>query len=167
MANDDDDNDVAPIHMSTPDPALRRLEKLVGTWRITGRTLDSEDENISGQVTIEWLLGGFFLQQRGEIGVGGLKVQSLEIVGYEPSTKAFPSYVYSSMDSVPRRYQWDVAGNSVTHWTDGAKYTGTFSEDGTVLSGGWRPEEGKDSAANVAYDATMTRMDSNWHPRSQ
>lgn len=157
MANNEN---TQPVQMSAPDPALGRLEKLVGTWRITGRTLDSQDDNISGWVTIEWLPGGFFLQQRGEIHFMGLKIQSLEIVGYDPSKETFLSYVYSNMDGVPLRYQWDVQGNIVTHWTEGSKYTGTFSEDGNILSGGWRPEEGKEGPENVAYDAIMTRVNS-------
>ena len=148
-----------PMQMSTPDPALKRLEKLVGTWSIKGRTLDSQDDNISGQVTIEWLPGGFFLQQRGEMEFMGSKIHSLEIVGYDPSTKAFFSNVYSNMAGVPAPYEWDVQGNVVTHWTEESKYTGILSEDGNILSGGWRPEEGKEGPENVAYDATMTRVD--------
>ncbi len=147
------------MQMSTPDPALKRLEKLVGTWSIKGRTLDSQDDNISGRVTIEWLPGGFFLQQRGEMEFMGSKIHSLEIVGYDPSTKAFFSNVYSNMAGVPAPYEWDVQGNVVTHWTEESKYTGTLSEDGNILSGGWRPEEGKEGPENVAYDATMTRVD--------
>ena len=111
------------------------------------------------RMSLEWLPGGFFLQQRGEMEFMGFKMQSLEIVGYDPSTQAFSSNVYSSMAGVPAPYQWAVQGDIVTHWTEGSKYTGTFSEDGTILSGGWRPEEGKESPENVAYDATMTRVD--------
>jgi hypothetical protein len=33
------------IHKPKPDPALRRLDGLVGTWKITGRTLDSKEDN--------------------------------------------------------------------------------------------------------------------------
>jgi len=155
MANSEN---AQPMHMSTPDPALGRLDKLVGTWRITGRTLDSQEDNISGWVTIEWLPGGFFLQQRGEMDFMGFTMQSLELIAYDPSIKAFSSYVYSNMGGVPLPYHWDVQGDIVTHWTEGSKYTGTFSEDGTILSGGWRPEGGKEGPEN-AYDATMIRID--------
>ena len=156
MPNNDN---AQPMQMSTPDPALKRLEKLVGTWSIKGRTLDSQDDNISGRVTIEWLPGGFFLQQLGEMEFMGSKIHSLEIVGYDPSTKAFFSNVYSNMAGVPAPYEWDVQGNVVTHWTEESKYTGILSEDGNILSGGWRPEEDKEGPENVAYDATMTRVD--------
>ncbi len=137
-------------------PALRCLERLVGTWDIKGRTLDSKDDDITGRMTCEWLPGEFFLKQSGEIYFRGLKIQSLEIIGYDPSSQTFPASVYSNMSGVVLSYQWNVQGNTVTHWTDAHKYTGTFSEDGRILSGGWRPVEGK---AGGAYDAVMTRVD--------
>jgi len=141
-----------------PNPELKRLERLVGTWIIEGGTLDSKNNNISGRVTIDWLPGGFFLQQRGEIEVMGFKVHGLEIVGYDPATKTFPSYVFSNIGEIPGRYYWDLQGDIVTHWTDGAKYTGRFSKDGNVLSGGWRPEEAVERTPQNTYDATMTRV---------
>ena len=42
-----------------PDPALRRLDRLVGTWEIKGRTLGAAEDNIRGRVMIEWLAGGW------------------------------------------------------------------------------------------------------------
>jgi hypothetical protein len=154
MANNEN---AQPVPMSAPHPALKRLDRLIGTWRIRGRTPDAQDDNISGRVAIEWLPGGFFLQQRGEMDFEGLRVYSLEIVGYDPSTQAFSSYGFSNLGGVPVRYYWDVQGDIVTHWTDGSKYTGSFSDDGSILSGGWRPDEGKEGPDNVAYDATMIR----------
>src|SRR5258706_11849476 len=102
-------------HLSTPEPALMRLNKLVGTWELTGHTLESAEDNIIGRVTIEWLPGGFFLEQRGEIELMEIKVQSVEIIGYDPVTNTFPSYVYSNMGGEPLRYHWDVQEDLVTH----------------------------------------------------
>jgi hypothetical protein len=141
-----------------PHPALQRLERLVGTWELKGRTLNAQADTITGRVVIEWLSGGFFMQQRGEIEGMGFKVQSLEIVGYDPATDTFPSTVYSNLEGVPRSYYWDVQGDVVTHWTEGAKYTGTFSEDGNVLAGGWRPDQGIAESAENTYDAIMFRV---------
>jgi len=149
-------NPKAPQQPSKPSPELRRLEKLVGTWDIKGRTLDSKEDNITGRMTCEWLPGEFFLKQSGEINFRGAKIQSLEIIGYDPSSRTFPSSVYSNMSGVVHPYQWNIEGNTVTHWTDAHKYTGTFSEDGRTLSGGWRPVEGMGGGA---YDAVMTRVD--------
>ena len=67
-----------------PDPALRRLDSLVGTWDITGRTLGSSEDNIKGQVKIAWLPGGFFLEQRGHMAFMDAAVDSLEIENWSP-----------------------------------------------------------------------------------
>ena len=153
MANNDN---VQPT--PTPDPALKRLDRLVGTWDIKGRTLNAKEDNISGRVTIEWLPGGFFLQQRGEMEFMGPKVYSLEVIGYDPTTKTFVATVFSNIDGAPTAYYWDIQGDTVTHWTEGSKYTGTLSEDGNVLAGGWRPDNGEPGPDNATYDATMIRV---------
>lgn len=73
-----------------PEPALKRLERFVGTWEVNGRTLDSEEDNISGRFAFQWLPGGFFLQQRTELNFAGYEVKGLEVIGYDPATDRFP-----------------------------------------------------------------------------
>lgn len=141
-----------------PPRALRRLASLIGTWKIQGRTFDSKHDNISGLVTIEWLPGGFFMVQQGWIRVRGFRIQSMEIIGYDSVARTFPSYVYSDLSGVPSRYCWDIRGDVVKHWTDGAKYLGRFSEEGTRLIGGWRPVGREKKGQGNAYDAVMTRL---------
>jgi hypothetical protein len=109
-----------------PDPALKRLDVLVGRWKLKGRTLDTAEDNIAGWVIFEWLPGGFFLEARGEINFMGTKIQSLEILGYDPQTHIFPASVYSNMDGNVLQYYWDIRGNTVTHWTEGSKYKSTY-----------------------------------------
>jgi hypothetical protein len=108
-------------------------------------------------VTIEWLPGNYFLQQRGEMEFEGFHVHSLEVVGYDSSAQVFSSSSFSNLGGIPLRYYWNVQGDVVTHWTEGSKYTGTFNTEGTILLGGWRPDEGMEGPDNVAYDATMMR----------
>jgi hypothetical protein len=143
---------------AAPPPALRRLDVLIGTWDMTGRTLDSEVDNITGWNTFEWLPGGFFLKSTGEINFKGELIQSLEIIGYDPSSQTFPSHVYSNMDGSVLPYHWNVEGNIVTHSDESSKYTGTLSKDGNTLSGGWRPKKGEKEIPGNAYDAIMTRV---------
>jgi Protein of unknown function (DUF1579) len=150
----------APTMPPGPDPALKRLERFVGTWNVTGRTLDSNQDNVSGRFSFEWLPGGFFLQQRTELNFAGYQVQGLEVIRYDPATDKFPSTVYSSMVGVPIPYEYDVQGDQVrirTELNGGATYTGSFSADGNSGSGGWRPDEGA-GPGNVAYDITTTRV---------
>ena len=148
-----------PMELSQPDPALKRLENLVGTWKLTGRTLSSQEDNISGWTTFEWMPGGFFLRVIGEMTFQGFAMQSLEIIAYDPERKTFPASVYSSMSGTVLSYAWDVQGNTVIHTGLGATYTGRFSEDGNMLIGGWRPDEGAESTDGSAYDATMIRVE--------
>ena len=39
------------MQLPRPDPALNRLERSVGTWHVSGHTLDSEKDNLSGRFT--------------------------------------------------------------------------------------------------------------------
>lgn len=153
-----DKTNTETLQQHTPDPALRRLDVLVGKWELKGRTLDTAEDNITGWVNFEWLPGGFFLEARGEINFMGSKIQSLEILGYDPETYIFPANVYSNMDGKVLQYYWDIQGNTVTHWTEGSKYTGSLSADGNTLSGGWSPQEGSEGSPESTYDAVMTRV---------
>ena len=154
-------NNTQPQQLPTPDPALERLEKFVGSWSIKGRTLDSKVDNVSARTTFEWLPGKFFLKQSFEADFMGMKIQSLEIIGYDPMNDTFPSTVYSNLVGVPIPYRYDVKGKDVTITTDlvgGAKMTGKISEGGNTFSGGWRPNPGKEGPGNVAYDFVGTRI---------
>jgi hypothetical protein len=156
------DYDEQAQQMPKPDAALKRLDKFVGTWEMKGRTLDSQEENVSGRVTYEWLPGGFFLQQRIELNFTNLEIRSLELVGYDPETQGFSSLVYSNMSPVPLPYKWDVQGDeltiTVTYGPMDATFKGKFSKDGDSFSGGWRPNPGADEIINAPYDIWGTRV---------
>jgi hypothetical protein len=38
-----------------PDPTLKRLDRLVGSWTMEGNLLGSEEKNIKGETTFRWL----------------------------------------------------------------------------------------------------------------
>lgn len=148
-----------------PSPALHRLDRLVGTWRMVGRSLDSDVDNIRGTTTYEWLHGdgdvGFFLQQDMEMDYDGMRIRSHELIGYDPGTKAFSSHVYSNMAPDPWPYQWDVRGDELTisieHGPMSATFRGTFSPDGSSITGSWRPRPGADEKINAPYDIRLLR----------
>lgn len=160
MTTDDNDQE-AP----RPDPALRRLDRLVGTWNLKGRPLGSNEDTITGTTTFAWLHGtagtSFFLQQDMEMDYAGTPIKSREIIGYNPKTKAFSSYVYSNMAPDPWPYEWDVQGDDLTisikSGPMNAAFRGTFSPDGNTFSGGWRPNPGADATINAPYDITGSR----------
>jgi hypothetical protein len=152
------DNNPTGKPIPAPNLALKRLEKLVGTWDLKGRTLDSQNDNISGWSTFEWMLDGYFLKVEGEIDFKGFKIHSLEIIFYDPVSQTFPSHVYSNMSENAYPYHWDVDGNKVMHWMDTSRYTGTFNDDGKTLTGGWRPNDGTKGDDGSTYDVVMTRV---------
>jgi hypothetical protein len=151
----------------TPDPALKRLNRLVGRWSMKGRPLGSDEDSITGMTTFKWLNGAagksFFLEQDMEMDYDGSLIKSHELIGYDPKTKAFASQVYSNMAPDPWPYEWDVQGDDLTISIRkppmDATFTGKFSRDGKSFSGGWRPNPGADKSINAPYDITATRVD--------
>ncbi len=158
----DDGREAQPQGLPQPDPALRRLDKLVGSWTMKGHLIGSDQENIVGRATFLWLDGGFFLQQDVEIDFAGMmKIKSHELIGYDAEAKAFSSTVYSNLSPAPLPYQWDLQGDtltiSVSYGPLDATFKGRFAPDGRSFSGGWRPNPGADEAVNVPYDIGGTR----------
>jgi Protein of unknown function (DUF1579) len=146
-----------------PDPALRRLDRLVGTWSMKGHLIGSDEENIFGETSYQWLAGGFFLQQDVDMDFAGmLKIKSRELIGYDAETKVFTSSVYSNLSPVPLPYIWDLQDDELTiavsYGPLDATFRGKFSSDGNSFSGGWRPNPGSDETVNVPYDIGGTRI---------
>jgi hypothetical protein len=59
MAN----NEAQTMHLPQPDLALKKLDRLVGTWSMQGHLVGSDEKNIEGTTTFRWLPGGFFMEQ--------------------------------------------------------------------------------------------------------
>lgn len=154
------DNDTQP-QMPTPDPALKRLEAFVGTWSMEGHLVGSDEYNIRGRASYRWLPGGFFMEQRVELDFLGMRIESQELIGYDPETGTFPSTVYSNLSPTPLPYRWEVRDGDVTisvsYGPLDATFTGAFSEHGDSFSGGWRPNPGADETVNVPYDISGRR----------
>lgn len=143
----------------TPNPALRSLDVLVGTWKISGPA-------IQGQITFEWLDGGFFLVQHYDFEQDGHPVKGIEIIGFEHDWEALEqaadpgsgqditSHTFDNRGNT-FTYTWEVDGDTLTIW-GGAKgspafYKGTFSGDRNRNSGRWVWPGG-------GYESTMTRV---------
>lgn len=151
----------------TPDPALARLDRLVGTWELKGRPVGADEFSIRGTTRFTWLHDpqgqSFFLQQDMAMDYDGKQIKSHELIGFDPETKAFASFVYSNMAPDPWPYSWDVRGDDITISIKqppmDATFKGKFAADGKSFSGGWRPNAGADETVNTPYDITATRLD--------
>ena len=152
-----------------PDPALKRLEPLIGTWRLEGRPVGADTDSIKGTTRFQWLDHGheeggtgFFLQQDMDMDYDGKAIRAHELIGFDPKTGAFSSQVFSNMAPDPWPYIWDVQGDAWTiairHGPMNARFHGKFSPDRNSFTGGWRPAPGADAEINAAYDVRGTRI---------
>ena len=150
---DDANNAQAIQQPPQPNPDLKNLDILVGTWEMSG--------DVHGQVTFEWMEGGFFLIQRVDLGQqDGQRIKGIEIIGHERPFGAEPSEeiksrFYSNMGDT-LDYVYELEGDTLTIWAgekgSPAYARGTFSEDGNTGSGEWVYPGGG------GYRFTMTRV---------
>jgi hypothetical protein len=133
-----------------PSPALRSLDRLVGTWELSG--------DVGGRVTYEWMEGGYFLLQRVDLGQEGT---GMEVIGHERGFQAEPSAdvksrFYSSTGAT-LDYVYEIDGDTLTIWFgergSPAYYRGEFSGDGNTLAGAWHYPGGG------GYEAISTRVE--------
>ncbi len=137
-----------------PNPDLKSLEKLVGMWKISG-------PDIKGQVSFEWLYGGFFLMQHVDLEHGGRIIKGIEIIGHdrrfgatEPSQHIKSHWFGNTGETFD--YTYEVDDNTLTIWGgekgSPAYYQGTWSNDDNINSGAWHYLGGG------GYQSTMTRI---------
>ncbi|MFI6286988.1 hypothetical protein ACIBCM_19930 [Streptomyces sp. NPDC051018] len=136
-----------------PDAELRALDRLLGTWRVSG--------GVDGVVTYRWLEGGFFLLQDIDMKQYGQPVVGIEVIGRlkefgaEQPGEDIKSRYYDSQGNT-FDYVYEIEGDTLTIWGgekgSPAFYKATFSEDGDTLSGAWVYPGGG------GYDSVMTRV---------
>jgi hypothetical protein len=137
---------------STPSPALRKLDRLAGTWRLSGE--------VQGQIRYEWMEGDFFLLQHVDLEHNGQRNKGLEIIGHErgfgaaePSQDIKSRYYGSAGETFD--YVYELDGDTLTIWGgekgSPAFYKGRFSDDGNTLTGAWEWPGG-------GYESTATRI---------
>jgi uncharacterized protein DUF1579 len=154
--------DETQMSMPTPNPKLRELDRFVGTWSLEGHPVASAEMTVRGDATYRWLPGGFFLEQRFSVDFMRMRIDSLELVGYDAVEDALTSTVYSNLSPAPLPYRWEVEGDSVritvSYSPLDATFTGRFGADGETFEGGWRPNPGADETVNVPYDIAGRRV---------
>lgn len=137
---------------NVPDPALKNLEKLVGTWTVSG-------PDIGGTTRFEWLEGGFFLVQHFNFVHYGKRVKGLEVIGLERPFGRGPSQdirsrIYDNEGNT-FDYVYESTDDTLTIWGgekgSPAYYRGTWSDDGNTCAGAWVYPGG-------GYESTMTRI---------
>jgi hypothetical protein len=133
------------------DPRLKVLDKLVGTWKISGES--------EGETTYEWMEGGHFLIQRGHVTRPEGEFAYIQIIGYDrmpgaESAENITGRLYTSNGDT-LLYTSEADDKTVTIWMgekgSPAVYKGEWSDDGNTLTGEWEWPGG-------GYKETMTRV---------
>jgi hypothetical protein len=139
-----------------PNSDLRSLDKLVGTWELSG--------DVEGQIKFEWAEGGFFLIQhvdlKSPLKYGRHRILGIEVIGHlqrvnEEPTSDIKSRFYSYLDGLTLDYTYELVGDAFTIWfgergSDNL-FKGKFSRDGNAYSGAWKWPGG-------GYTMTATRV---------
>lgn len=140
--------------------ALARLDVFVGEWVIEARFPGDQsappaaaEEGPRGRSRFEWDLDRQYLLQRTEVPVPEAP-DSLTIVSADPETGAYTQHYYDSRGTT-RLYAmtlddrvWTLTRESpdFSPLDFAQRFTGTFSTDGTTISGAWekRPDRNRD-----------------------
>jgi hypothetical protein len=141
---------------TAPSTDLENLDRLVGTWKVSDPTGEGA---VDGQVSYEWLEGGFFLIQRVDLLQDGQRTRGIEVIGHER-----PFGGETGADVVSRYYDnagntldyvYEIDGDTLTIWGgqkgSPAYFRGTFDHDGDTLTGEWVWPDG-------GYASSMTRV---------
>ena len=163
MANDSSEDHPTPAP-PRPDPRLRALDRLLGTWDLRHRAFDTGEE-WRGQDRYEWMEGGFFLAYRHE--EFDRNINGIMLIGYEqrwgadqPSSDLIGHWFESTSGS-HFVYVWEVGVDTLTFWLErkgsDSAFHGRFSADGNTITGAWKWPGG-------GYELTMTRLPSEQQP---
>lgn len=132
-----------------PDAGMKALDRLVGTWQISG--------DAAGSTTYRWLDGGFFLISEGEIAMGDFHIRTISVIGRDRPGDTSGDIKVRTFGSTgdASTYVYEIDGDTFWNW-EGVKgsdtfFKGEFGADGKTLTGGWVWPGG-------GYQATMTRV---------
>lgn len=121
-----------------PSEELRKLDRMVGTWRISG--------GAEGTIRFEWLPGGFFLLQHVDLVQDGHRIRGIEVIGHERPFGGEPSKEIKSRfydaDGNTLDYVYEVGEDgTLTIWGgekgSPAYCTSTLSENGDTVTATW------------------------------
>jgi hypothetical protein len=150
-----DTNVQGESQLAGPNPDLRTLDRLIGTWKVTG--------GAQGTERYEWMEGGYFLIHRFDFDHGGHQVKGMEIIGHlhpfgEAPSADIKTRSYDTMGNT-LDYVYEISGDTLMIWGgergSPAYFKGTFSADGNTCAGAWVYPDGG------GYASTMTRVREN------
>lgn len=123
----------------TAEDALKRLEALVGEWKLEARSPDGEPWPGESRSTIEWHESGAHLVQRSTVELPEAP-DNISIMGCDAGNGTYYQ-LYSDERGVCRVYEMSVGDGEWKLWRDGEpfpqRFSATISEDGNTIAGRW------------------------------
>ena len=144
-----------------PDPELRRLDPLIGTWKANDHTLDSilgPSVPVLNREEFYWLEGGYFLVQTYDTTFGD-----------EPAQKGINYWFY---DTEAQKFRIIFFSNNGPYTEEGNRYEGEIADDKLTFTGPARFQYELDANGKIKVnpDGTITVTwwlrdhDGNWKP---
>jgi hypothetical protein len=99
---DGNNTDDAGLHEQPPqpNPALKSLDLMVGTWELKGHESDPDCETY-GRPTFGWMDGGFYLIQHVDMDYIGCGIVGTEYIGYDEENDNLRSYFFDNVGPEP------------------------------------------------------------------
>jgi hypothetical protein len=156
------------MQQPTPNPALRRLDALVGEWEMQASV--GGQPTGRGRTTFAWMEGGTFLVQHADADpalpntppewVANSPFPITMLFGLDDSSENY-DMLYADARGVCRVYQMSLRDGVWTVWREAPgffqRFTSTFSDDGTTITGRW--EGSRDGAHwESDFDVTYTKV---------
>jgi hypothetical protein len=131
--------------MTTNGDSLAALEPFVGEWSMAAVFKDLPPVDAGARVSFEWMPGQRFLIERWEVPIPEAP-DGIAIIGADPEREGGYLQHYFDTRGVARVYKMSFEGGVWKLWRDepdfspldfSQRYTGTFSDDGTTITGAW------------------------------
>ena len=118
----------------TPNPELKKLQPLVGKWKITGDDLEATSH-------YEWMEGGFFLIHHFDLRQGEKHHKGIEYIGFDENTQTLRSRLMETIGG-NFSYTYALEGHTLWYWFgdrgSGNYSKSNFNEDFTAYEGKWQ-----------------------------
>jgi hypothetical protein len=142
------------------DPALERLDALVGKWTMQAAAPGGPPWPGAGRVAFEWLEGRTFLIERWAVDLPEAP-DGIAIIGSGDEPETFRQHYFDSR-GVHRVYEMTLADGAWELWRDAPdpfpqRFHGTFEDGGATIAGRW--EKAPDGSVwETDFDLTYRKV---------
>lgn len=128
----------------SPNPALERLDALVGEWEMEAGPPGGPQWPGEARVGFEWLVGRTFLIERWHVDLPEAP-DGIAIIGAGDGPETFRQHYFDSR-GVQRIYEMTLDDGVWSLWRDAPdpfpqRFTGKFSDDAKTIAGRWEKKE--------------------------